>query len=195
MAKSQMPARSVPLLWNEFPCLDFVDSEFTDHAGSGRRFDRLSAAGWQRAFLDHWGWKAPVPAPPAKLKALFELRSRLRRLLAAGSRGGAPSRDELRRLNGLLAASRFTYAIAKGNRVIAIPVAQDWTSVAAELVRSALDVLTRNDVSRLKECANPDCSWMFYDESLNRSRRWCQTNVCGNMVRVREFRMRQSGKR
>jgi predicted RNA-binding Zn ribbon-like protein len=192
MPKSEMPARQTPLLWNEFPCFDFVDSEFTDHAGSGRRFDRLSSGEWQGSFLAHWGWKAPTPASPAKLKELFELRLRLRRLLAAGSRGSAPSRSEVRQLNQWLAASRFTYAIASGNHVVAVPVAQDWNAVVAELVRSALEVLG-HDASRVRECANPDCNWMFYDESLNRTRRWCQTNVCGNMVRVREYRRRQSG--
>lgn len=180
------------MLWNEFPCFDFVDSEFTDHAGSGRRFDRLSSAEWQRSFLAHWGWKAPSPASPAMLRALYDLRLRLRRLLTQASRGSAPSRSELRHLNELLAASRFTYAITTGNQVVAIPVAQDWNTVAAELVRSALNVLTQHDASRVKVCANPDCEWMFYDESLNRTRRWCQTNVCGNMVRVREYRRRQA---
>ena len=34
--------------------------------------------------------------------------------------------------------------------------------------------------NRLKVCPNDDCAWAFYDESRNRSRRWCSMNVCGN---------------
>jgi predicted RNA-binding Zn ribbon-like protein len=29
-------------------------------------------------------------------------------------------------------------------------------------------------------CANPRCGWFFLDNSRNRTRRWCQMNVCGN---------------
>lgn len=99
----------------------------------------------------------------------------------------------MRHLNQLLGASRFTYTIATGNQIVAVPLAEDWNSVAVEIVRSALAVLTPRNASRVKVCANPDCSWMFYDESQRRNRRWCQTNVCGNMVRVREYRRRQIG--
>ncbi len=186
-----IPLGPVPLQWNESPCLDFVDSEFADHAGSGRRFDRLPLAGWQRAFLDHWGWTAPTPIPSGRLPALRELRSLIRDLLEGAARREGLGPDEVRHLNALLGASPFVYAIGEDRRVTAVPVRADWDRVVAELVRSAVDLITTTDASRIKVCANPDCSWMFCDESLNRSRRWCLTRVCGNLVKVRLHRARR----
>ncbi|MCL6580471.1 MAG: CGNR zinc finger domain-containing protein [Firmicutes bacterium] len=39
-----------------------------------------------------------------------------------------------------------------------------------------------------KVCANADCGWLFYDDSRNRSRRWCDGRYCGNLIKVRRFR-------
>ena len=179
------------MLWNRFPCLDFVDSELSDHAGSGRRFDRLPLAEWQRAFLDHWGWAAPVPAGTKKVAELRAVRSRLRRLLESAPRAATLAVADVRSLDRLLAASPFVYRIAEPPRVVAEPLRRDWNWVVAELVRSTIEVLTSTAGRRLKVCANPDCSWLFFDESLNLSRRWCQANICGNLVKVREHRARR----
>jgi predicted RNA-binding Zn ribbon-like protein len=46
---------------------------------------------------------------------------------------------------------------------------------------------------RLKICPDDDCAWAFYDESRNRSRRWCSINVCGNRQKVRAYRDRLGG--
>jgi predicted RNA-binding Zn ribbon-like protein len=51
----------------------------------------------------------------------------------------------------------------------------------AELSRSGC-------LDRVKVCANPDCSYMFYDETRNRSRRFCDAALCGTLSRVRRYR-------
>jgi len=38
-------------------------------------------------------------------------------------------------------------------------------------------------------------AWAFYDESKNRSRRWCSAAECGNLIKVRRFRERQRAAR
>ena len=45
---------------------------------------------------------------------------------------------------------------------------------------------------RLKICPDDDCAWAFYDESRNRSRRWCSMKVCGNRQKVRAYRTREA---
>jgi predicted RNA-binding Zn ribbon-like protein len=45
---------------------------------------------------------------------------------------------------------------------------------------------------RLKLCANPTCGFAFVDTSINASRRWCFMRYCGNRLKVRAFRGRQS---
>jgi len=45
---------------------------------------------------------------------------------------------------------------------------------------------------RLKACPNDACQWAFYDRSKNRSGKWCTMEVCGNRMKARAFRQRQS---
>jgi predicted RNA-binding Zn ribbon-like protein len=43
----------------------------------------------------------------------------------------------------------------------------------------------------LKECADEDCSSVFFDRSKNHSGRWCSMQSCGNRNKVRAWRERQ----
>lgn len=174
---------------NEFACLDFVDSQFNEHTGERKVFDRLPLPEWQKWFLHRWGWSAPVPANPQELAALRALRFRLRRFIGQASRGERAGGRDIRGLNEILAASPFIHRIDKEHHVVSSPLERNWGWVAAELVRSAVEMVA-NDARRIKACGNPDCSWLFFDTTLNRSRRWCQSSVCGNLIKVREFRAR-----
>lgn len=59
------------------------------------------------------------------------------------------------------------------------------------VVRSAADLLISGELDRVRECAASDCSWLFFDESRNRSRRWCSMQTCGNRAKVDRFRTRR----
>jgi predicted RNA-binding Zn ribbon-like protein len=50
---------------------------------------------------------------------------------------------------------------------------------------SAGEVLASDDLDRLKQCPGEKCGWVFIDVSSNRSRRWCDSTMCGNRARVR----------
>lgn len=187
----QSGVNPIPMVWSEFACIDFVNSEFKDHTGSDRRFDRLPLSQWQRAFLDRWKWEAPVPAPADQVAELRRLRSRLRRLLERAPAGKDLDRRAIDYLNPNLALARFVFKVESPGGLKIVPLRKNWNWVIAELVKSTVELITEKDAGRLKVCANPDCSWMFYDESMNRSRRWCQANYCGNLLKVREFRARR----
>jgi predicted RNA-binding Zn ribbon-like protein len=58
------------------------------------------------------------------------------------------------------------------------------------VVRSAAELLTSDELGRVRECAADNCAWLFLDRSKNRSRRWCDMAVCGNRDKVRRFRQR-----
>ena len=73
----------------------------------------------------------------------------------------------------------------------------EWTGVARELdcmlwpvSRSAAELLTTGDLTRLHACGGDDCGWLFEDSSRNRSRHWCTMEDCGNLAKVRRFRSR-----
>jgi predicted RNA-binding Zn ribbon-like protein len=44
---------------------------------------------------------------------------------------------------------------------------------------------------RLKACSADDCQWAFYDQSKNRSGRWCSMRTCGNRTTTRAYRSRR----
>jgi predicted RNA-binding Zn ribbon-like protein len=50
---------------------------------------------------------------------------------------------------------------------------------------SAADLLTSDQLNRVKECTNQSCTWLFLDVSKNRSRRWCDMRDCGNRAKAR----------
>jgi predicted RNA-binding Zn ribbon-like protein len=59
------------------------------------------------------------------------------------------------------------------------------------LAREAIELLTGASAGRLRECAAPDCAFLFVDTSRPGRRRWCASNRCGNREHLREHRRRQ----
>lgn len=59
------------------------------------------------------------------------------------------------------------------------------------VTRSVAELLISSELDRIRECAASDCGWLFFDESRNRSRRWCSMQTCGNRAKVDRFRTRQ----
>lgn len=59
------------------------------------------------------------------------------------------------------------------------------------LTQSAVELLTSDEISRVRECGGEECGWLFFDTSRNRSRQWCDMQDCGNLAKVRRFRTRQ----
>ena len=54
------------------------------------------------------------------------------------------------------------------------PVLWSWTALLAS-----------HDAARVGCCKAEGCGWFFVDESPNRSRLWCSSEVCGNRERAR----------
>jgi predicted RNA-binding Zn ribbon-like protein len=58
-----------------------------------------------------------------------------------------------------------------------------------DMIGRVLDAVrvTHEDASweRVKVCARHTCRWAFYDNSRNRSARWCSMAGCGNAVKMR----------
>jgi predicted RNA-binding Zn ribbon-like protein len=53
------------------------------------------------------------------------------------------------------------------------------------VARAAAELLTSDDLDRVRLCAESHCAWLFYDSSRNRSRQWCDMKICGNRVKAR----------
>jgi predicted RNA-binding Zn ribbon-like protein len=53
---------------------------------------------------------------------------------------------------------------------------------------SAAELMTSNEMERVRACGNPECRWLFLDTSKNHTRRWCDMKVCGNRMKARRFK-------
>jgi len=60
------------------------------------------------------------------------------------------------------------------------------------VLASVFAAMTGGTWSRLKACRNEGCRWAFYDESRNRSARWCSMQLCGNRTKTRAYRTRRA---
>lgn len=62
-------------------------------------------------------------------------------------------------------------------------------------IASALDTVHHAVVddtwSRLRTCGRPDCQWVYFDSSRNRSARWCSGYPCGDVMKTRAWRARR----
>jgi predicted RNA-binding Zn ribbon-like protein len=65
---------------------------------------------------------------------------------------------------------------------------EGWSAVIANVLISYGALITDGHIRRVRSCANPDCTFLFYDESRNGSRQWCDPARCGNLLAVRRHR-------
>ena len=63
----------------------------------------------------------------------------------------------------------------------------DLGQVLWPVIRSTAELVTSADVSRIRECAAPDCNWLFLDFSRGNRRRWCDMATCGNRAKARRY--------
>jgi predicted RNA-binding Zn ribbon-like protein len=63
-------------------------------------------------------------------------------------------------------------------------------AVLGPIALSALTLLTQADLSRIKQCQGDHCGWLFLDTTKNKSRRWCEMEVCGNRAKQKRHQSR-----
>lgn len=175
-------------------CINFVNSEFLDHVGSGRRYDRLVLPEWRRWFLTRCGIAGESSVRESELTELVGLRRRLRRLLDAQT---MPIATDLASFNRILAAVPMRWHLttqhSSSQRLQRRLVLNEsgWRAAMAEIVSSYVELVVSGDLPRVKKCGNPNCSFLFFDSTRNATRRWCDSNMCGNLVKVRLYRSRR----
>ena len=60
-------------------------------------------------------------------------------------------------------------------------------AVLGPISLSALTLLQQADLTRVKQCQGEKCGWLFFDTTKNKSRRWCEMEVCGNRAKQKRF--------
>jgi predicted RNA-binding Zn ribbon-like protein len=176
--------------------IDFVNSDWRDHRGSGRRQDRLQDPRWVRRFRQEWDLDGFDARRPEHRSRLRRLRSLLRRIVQTIVEGAQPAQRDLAALNRWLSAKpvRSRLAGERGEfRLQLVPTARGLEAVCFAIAASFAEFLVEGDPSRLRICDNRDCGWVFYDRTKSRTRRWCG-DACGNLIKVRAFRRRRRQK-
>jgi predicted RNA-binding Zn ribbon-like protein len=178
-------------------CLDLINSEHFDCRGRRGVQDHLTNPAWVAAFAQHWHLSVTTPPDALALAALRALRALMRRMFEAAATGQPVTDAQLEELNAFLALTPVMLRVQRsgtGVRLQTIMLHAGWTAVASQIAASWVDVLARILPARLKVCANPDCHWVFLDQSHTLSRCWCRQWACGNLMKVRQFRARARGK-
>ena len=137
--------------------------------------------------------RAAAASPERALRVYnraIELREALYRILVAASERRAAPAADLSRLNRFVAAtfSAAKIAEARGRFSLETSPEDELDRMLALVVRSAVDLLTTDEVTKIGLCADDTCRWLFLDTTRSRTRRWCDMKACGNRNKVRRFR-------
>ncbi len=184
-----------------WPCVDLVNSiewlrlrdqvEFLRDYGDFVRWARcegLLADDEARHLLEEAA-RRPREAVEAH-ERVIGLRKAMRGILSAVANRAEPPTSDLDALNAELARVTVPVRIVHASEVFR----REWLDPKDELgwmlgpiARSAAELLTSPELERLKECPGSPgrpCGELFFDETRNRSRRWCSGSTCGNRTRL-----------
>ena len=128
------------------------------------------------------------------LRDALQLREAIYGIGSAIARGEAPPKTALRLLKD---CARRTMGLADlapasgGGYTFDFSAAPADVTLLGPVAWSAIDLLATRNFERLKQCPGPDCGWLFFDNSKNNSRRWCDMATCGNRTKGRRHRERR----
>lgn len=184
-------------------CLDFINTEGVERNSPPDRLEGLEL------FLD-WAARHGLADPRGVaglrraarrtaedfLESARELREALYRIFAGMVAGREPAPADLTVLDRQLSAALPRLRLVRqedGFSWVLPDPPQRLEELLWPIVLSATDLLRSDRLDRVKECGGDTCSWMFIDESRNRSRRWCDMSDCGNRAKARRFYRRHAG--
>jgi predicted RNA-binding Zn ribbon-like protein len=121
------------------------------------------------------------------------LREAIFRSFAATAGGGTPSGEDMAALNAALAVAPPRRRLRLGGWEIGMP-GPSASVLLAPTLWSAADLLVGPQLPRVRQCANPECGWLFLDGSKSGNRRWCSMSACGNRAKAHRHYLRQKQK-
>jgi len=122
------------------------------------------------------------------LRHALELRESFRALLGA-NREGQQNPAALRTVARAASSARLVVVFADDGSPGLEPKTAGVEGLCGRLVAVVFVAMLDGSWQRLKACRN--CRWAFFDESKNRSARWCSMSLCGNRLKTRAYRSRK----
>jgi predicted RNA-binding Zn ribbon-like protein len=180
--------------------LDFVNCEH-----GLRRFDALrdfeSMVRWLEAASVLDGERASgirrraQQQPAGASVALIDGRRVRAALRALAERGPMSERVryeglmEINRVLGRSAGTRRVDLRGDGSFIRSfVPVGDAFAGLVIPIVESAADALILGELPRVRRCADPRCQRVFFDNTKNGRRRWCDMATCGNRAKAARHR-------
>lgn len=127
------------------------------------------------------------------IKRLVELRDFLSIIFENVVSTGNVTEKEINDMNRYISLALYRRACKYDSEkveVTLVPEKKDINWIMSEITSDAVNILSNFEIARIKSCENPDCRWIFYDESKNRTRRWCD-DTCASLMKVRRFRAKK----
>lgn len=124
-------------------------------------------------------------------KAAIELREAIYRTWSEFLAGRPPPEKEVATLNAHYVRAMSRQRLIPGRQgccALAWEESEDLEVILWPIARDAVELLTSESATRVRICeasAHDECSWVFLDETRNRSRRWCSMASCGNRAKAR----------
>jgi predicted RNA-binding Zn ribbon-like protein len=171
---------------------DLLHTDWHDYRVMGRDEDLLLKPGYLEGLLERWEMKIEG-VTQEQIADLQTLRALLQRLATAYIVQRQPASEDFDALDRYLEQAPSHLQLtrtAEGFDLEHVPYQQNWAWIMGQIATSFATLLADYDPSRIKQCSNPACRWIYYDESNSRSRRWCDDD-CANIMRVRRFRERR----
>lgn len=197
-------AGSLPLIGNEL-ALDFVNT--SSGRGSPTQREHLVRAPHVVAWARHAKVLTPADgdalerafAMDAKLaaklmKRALELREAVHAIALALATAREPAAADVDRLRRCHAECVARARLVPGGTTFVWawdPREAPVEAILGPIALSALTLLTQADLSRIKCCRGEHCGWIFFDTTKNKSRRWCEMEVCGNRAKQRRLQGRR----
>lgn len=137
-------------------------------------------------------------ARPSEAAAVFrdglELREIIFRIFSALANGGEADAGDLEHLGTVWREGQIhAHLVRTAN---GFSIGWDDEHSVERLLRmvttSAINLLTSEDLSRVRMCAGEHCDWLFVDTSRNHLRRWCTMDECGNRAKMQRRQGRRS---
>lgn len=170
--------------------VDFVNTVVIE---AGAPVDHLSSpaalAGWVSASGLGAEFGVPVTVDAATYALAKELRAALKDGYSALVHGEPIPDQALATVNGVLRSGPGTELrrpVGGGlERALRVDLASDPRSLPWILANAGAELMTSDQASMLRRCANHDsCVLLFLDTSRSRTRRWCSMELCGNRSKV-----------
>lgn len=188
-------------------CLDFTDT--VDWRTSDHSEDKLTS------YLDLLGWSVKkgllsrdeehrlssllenkVAVAKTVMADAYQLREAIYRIFSAVAHERSADQKDLEVLNGHLAKSLGKLGLrSKGAEYTwAWRDTESADMMLWPIARSAAELLTSDDLARVRECANEEegCGSLFLDSSKSQTRRWCSMDSCGNRMKFRKYYARHN---